>query len=422
MNRKFFLLLYFFLVFLSQATARVQDSTFQRLNSFIQQKNFFKATEMYEAEKAKLSGVQQKLVEVYLDNAFNRFEVSNFKINRLLNTDIKLPDSTRLKLYKTKADNAIKLFEYKTAAQAFSFILHTYPKMLTEEEKKGMENALTIWTTLSDVPKQSVVAEGETMLKMHKDKAGLNNLNISANLDSLYFIFDTGANLSAISESMAQKMNMYIFPASIKVTSITGEKVSAKLAVCTKLKFGNIQIANVVFLVFPDKALFVPSIDYQINGILGYPVIQSLKEVQITQDGYFIVPQKETIVKYKPNMAMNGLMPLLYINGMHFSFDTGAEETLLYAAYYHKYRDVIERDYKPVKVAFAGLGGKKIYDGYIIRLSLSLFNKDVVLENINLLKETIKTDETVYGNIGQDLIKKFNKMTINFQKMVIRFE
>ncbi|RTZ46153.1 hypothetical protein EJ377_17055 [Chryseobacterium arthrosphaerae] len=51
---------------------------------------------------------------------------------------------------------------------------------------------------------------------------------------------------------------------------------------------------------FADQALSFPQISYQINGILGFPVIEALKEVQLTQDDYFIVPEKETKISGRP--------------------------------------------------------------------------------------------------------------------------
>ena len=102
---------------------------------------------------------------------------------------------------------------------------------------------------------------------------------------------------------------MKIIPVDIKVGTITGDKLLAKLAVCSKLTMGNIDLFNVVFLVLPDEALSFPQINYQINGILGFPLIESLKEIRITQDGHFIVPLVAQTTSKSSNMAMNGLTP-----------------------------------------------------------------------------------------------------------------
>jgi hypothetical protein len=78
--------------------------------------------------------------------------------------------------------------------------------------------------------------------------------------------------------------------------------------------------------------------------------------------------------------------------------------------------------YEPTKVKFAGAGGNVEMDGFLINLDLKIFDKKITLKEVQLLKTKVKKDEIVYGNIGQDLIKQFNKMTLNFDQMFIKFD
>lgn len=401
---------------------QTQSTTFNKVYDLIEQKNFFKAKEIYDLKKNDLSSTYQKVVEVFLNNAFNRLEESNNNIAQLIKTKSSLSDSLVLELYKIKEDNSVKLFDYKEAKNTLNTIFANYKYLLSEDEVNDMVNDLNIWIALEHVPKQKVIIKETNRLKMTKDKAGLNNLKISAEKDTANFIFDTGANLSTISETTAKKLNMKIQPVNIDVETITGEKVSAQLAVCPVLKLGHIEIQNAIFLVLEDKELSFPQIDYQIYGILGFPVIEALREIQITQDGYFIVPKEETKIKHQSNMAMKGLTPLIYIDGKHFTFDTGADKTILYHSYYIANHNEIDDNYKPTKVMFAGAGGKKEFDGYIVNLNFNVLDKTITLKDIQLLKEKIKYDETVYGNIGQDLIGQFGKMTLNFNQMFVKFD
>lgn len=57
---------------------------------------------------------------------------------------------------------------------------------------------------------------------MAQDKAGLKNIKVATENDSMDFIFDPGANISTISQSAAAKMGMKIVSANIKVGAITG--------------------------------------------------------------------------------------------------------------------------------------------------------------------------------------------------------
>ena len=401
---------------------QTKNTAFIQIYDLIEQKNFFKAKEIYDLQKKDLSDSHQKFVEAFLDNAFNRLEESNNQINQLIKAESNLPDSLILELYKIKEDNYVKLFDYKEAKNALITILKDYKDLLSENEINGIENSLKIWFALENEPKQKTFIKDAVRLKMEKDKVGLNNLKVSNGKDSLNFIFDTGANLSTVPKSTAQLFGMKIIPVDIEVGTITGEKVPAQIAVCPEFKLDNIEILNSIFLVLDDNALAFPQIDYQIYGVLGFPVIEALREIQITRDGYFTVPKEETKNSFESNMAMDGLTPLIYINQRHFTFDTGADRTIFYHSYYIENQKEIDKNYKPEKISFGGAAGRKEFDGYVISVNINILDKEITLKDIQLLKEKIKNSETVYGNIGQDLIKQFHKMTMNFDRMFIKFD
>lgn len=359
-----------------------QNDAFIRIYDLIEQKNFFKAKEAYNLQKQELSDTHQKFVEVFLDNAFNRLDESNRQIIQLIETESNLPDSLILELYRIQENNCVKLYDYNEAKNALTTILACYANLLSDNEISDIENSLKIWTALENEPKQAVFIKDDIHLKIEKDRVGLNNLMVSNGKDSLNFIFDTGANLSTVSKSTADKFDMKIIPVDIEVGTITGDKVLAQIAVCPELRLDKINILNAIFLVLDDHALSFPQVDYQIYGILGYPVIEALGEIQITRDGYFMVPKEQTANGLESNMAMDGLTPLIYINHKHFTFDTGADRTMFYHSYYIENQDEIDKAYELNKVSFGGAAGIKEFDGYVINANLNILDKEIVLTDI----------------------------------------
>ncbi|MEY8760543.1 aspartyl protease family protein [Chryseobacterium tongliaoense] len=384
-------------------------------------KNFFKAGELFSQNKKNLSEEYQYFFGAVLDNAFNKPESSNQKILKLATLKTALPDSLMFKIYRIKEDNCVKLYDYSGAKNAVENTLKKYGKTLPEDEKKDLQNNLKIWSALENEPKQKVIINADTRLKMVKDAANLKNLQIKSGDDEMNFIFDTGANISTVSRSVAQRLKMKIIPADIDVQAVTGATVKADLALCKKMSLGNIVIENAVFLVFEDAALSFPQIKYQINGILGFPVIEALKEVQITRDDYFFVPRHETKISLPSNLAINGLSPLIYIDGKHFTFDTGATQTILYSTFYTENKAELEKQYQPVSIMMGGAGGTAEHEGFKIDHTFHILGKSISLKGISVLKKSIH-DQTVYGNIGQDVIRQFGKMTLNFDRMFIKFD
>lgn len=403
-------------------SGNAQSSEVIDIYKLIEQKNFFKAREYYKQKSENIPIEHNLFIEATLDNAFNNLEASERKIEKLIKQSNAIPDSLMLQLYRLKEDNAVKQFRYKEAKEVVKAILSQYKSLLNENEISDFENNNKIWAALENELPQNIIIANDNYINIKKDIAGLSNLSVKVANDSLDFVFDTGANISTTIKSVAQQLNMKIIPTDIEVGSITGNKVNAQLAVCKELKINNIVVQNAIFLVFDDKEMAFPQIDYQIYGIIGYPIISAMKEVQITRDGYFIVPQTETQIFEDSNMALNGLTPLIYIDGKHYTFDTGADSTMLYYPYYIENRMEIDKNHQIEHIIFGGAGGHKQFDGFKIDVAFNVLGKEVILNNINLLKEPIDDEQKVYGNIGQDIIQKFDKMTLNFNKMFIKFD
>ncbi|MDM1555967.1 MULTISPECIES: hypothetical protein [Chryseobacterium] len=63
----------------------------------------------------------------------------------------------------------------------------------------------------------------------------------------------------------------------------------------------------------------------------------------------------------------------------------------------------------------------KQHDGCKIEHTFHVLRKQIPFKNINILKTKINK-ETVYGNIGQDVIGQINMMILNFDRMFIKFD
>ncbi|MDR2144855.1 MAG: retropepsin-like domain-containing protein [Tannerella sp.] len=403
---------------------QTRDEVFANIYDLIDHQNFFKAREMYGTAGINLSPVHQKVVEAFLDNAFGRLTESNVKISELIqNRFTLLPDSLQFDLYAIKYDNHKKLLEYREAQQALTVILEKYGNNLSSTEIGDYQNSLNLYAALENQPKQRITIEGDTKLKIKKDKVGLKRLTVSFDGESFDFLFDTGANASVISRSVAEKLNMNILPVTIETAGSWGARTPAQVAICPEFHLGNIKIQNAVFLIIDDSKLSfsIRLFKYSIPGIIGYPVMKALKEVQITRDGYFIIPERESDFE-SSNMAMYGLVPLLSIENNPYIFDTGASKTTFYRPYYLANREEIESKYKLKTFKFFGVGGITEQKGYQINAKIKISDRDIILKKVSVYREEGLFIKGAWGKIGQDLIDRHETMTLNFNRMFIKFD
>jgi hypothetical protein len=262
---------------------------------------------------------------------------------------------------------------------------------------------------------------------MHRDKVGLMNVQTIFEEDSIDLLFDTGANFSVITRSLAEKLQMEIIDAGFYVTAATGNKVSSSIAIAKKFYMENIEIKNAVFLVFNDEDLSFPQVDYYPNGAIGFPIIEAFEEMHIHNDGSIIIPQ-EAHAYSNNNLALESLTPIIAVmyknDTLNFTLDTGGNTSTLYHSFYKKYANEIDSTYSKTNFSSASGGGKKEFEGYILdSLYIGVADQFTSIRSVRLHKDRIfGEEEKAYGNFGQDFIKQFNSMIISFKYASVVFE
>lgn len=419
-------LLFVLFVFLScgiKTDDALSQKHYKQISTYLEEKDFFRARDTFEFYKPQIGKPQKLILEAFIDNAFNKPESSNTKIDEIFGEyGNVVNDTVKQLLLEIQQGNYAHLYEYTKAKETVNKVLENYTSVLSEEEVDDYKNSQVMWTALSGQPKQEVIITQNTTLPIKRDLAQLPNLTVKANDTLIDFIFDTGANISTVTQSTAKKLNMKMLKGTIEVGAITGLTVQSQLAVCPQFMLGGITVKNAVFLVFPDEALAFPSIGYQINGILGYPVIEAMKQITITQNQEFIVPKVPQAYPLH-NLALDFLNPVICIEGEHYTFDSGAVGTSLYTKYFTQHQKDIEDNYQQADLVFGGAGGTLSKKGYYITYKPKIENRELVLDSVQLFTENIGEEPNLYyGNIGQDIIKQFGKMTLNFKYMYIKFD
>src|SRR3990172_5139590 len=288
-----------FIACLTLSTLQSQPTAeFNKLWSLFNQKEYFRLNSAYGKTKNLLSDGENLLISGLLDRAFNRPAESNEKLERLLtNYFTALNDSALMEIYQAQMLNYVSLFDYKNAVSVTSMLLTGFKSMLDSTDTEDFKNAGIIWESGKEIKSQTCVKSGDTELEIKKDLAGLNNIKLKVNDVESEFIFDTGANFCTITESLAKKMKLKLLEGKLKVGTATDIKVDAGLAYAESMEIGNLKYQYVLFLVLPDEALTFAGGFYKIDGIIGFPVIKEMQEINLTPTHLYVpmIPaEKET--------------------------------------------------------------------------------------------------------------------------------
>lgn len=418
-----------FLLFinLTFAYSQTNEAAFNKLTSFYNNKQYFKLKNILKTDGSSLDKIQREYFNSLVLCVFNKPSESNGFINELLKEYPEdLSDSMKVNLLNSKLLNCINLYLYEDAFNVTEELLTRYKTLIDQDGIDELENSALIWKAASGVAPQTVSKTGDTKLDIKRDLAGLANIKVSINNIEEDFIFDTGANFSTVSNSFAKKLGMNFLQGNVEVGTSTDMKVNAELAFVDSLRIGNIIFTNAMFLVLPDKDLTFADGAYVINGIIGFPVIEDMKQITLSEKEIFI-PALSDRSMYN-NLSMNGLIPIIETiidsDTLILSFDTGAKSTMLYSLYFQNNKTDVENNYSLEDIKFGGAGGVTIMKGYNLNgLNFEIASGNVNLDSVSLIREHFTdNDEFVYGNLGNDFIKKFSKMTINFENMYVDFE
>ncbi len=393
--------------------------------------DFFSLRDSFKVHEYHLEQDIRLYFSAFIDNAFNRNELSSRKVDsflRLRKDD--WYDSEIAELLQMQRDNYLKTYHYKEAAMTGRYLLSSYKQAIDPSIAVDLANSNKIWEALSGVPPQSIDAHGDVNLTSTKDKANLWTVKVQAADLNDDFIFDTGANISTVTESSAKRMQLRRLPTSFNVHGFQGTSITTTLGIADSIQLGTMIVRNVVFMIMPDEALTFPQIDYAIKGIIGFPVINAMKEVRIYKKGNIVIPETPQPLPagQTANLALHGLYPLIQLGIDHdlltFHFDTGAKVSDLFDTYFNRYKKYVLRKGKHKVVEFGSAGGSRKMDAFELKdFRIYIGDKRATIPRISVLTHPIKTSsELVYGNIGQDLMEQFDEMVINFESMYVRFE
>ncbi len=268
--------------------------------------------------------------------------------------------------------------------------------------------------------KEMTISYSDKINVINMPKERLMNLfliNIIIDEESIPLVFDTGASITVISESLAKSVETILLSDSITAGNNTGKNETFFRSIIPKLRIGDNTIENLSLVVLSDDKLDFGIDDRGnrliVNGFLGWDVIKNFK--------WTIDPDKKTYTVEKPKFYENkGLlywdnMPIINVkystNQMYFGFDSGNTESM-FSKEFIPFLETQEENTDEI----VGIGGTVKEDVYLVNnIKLNISNKEIRLNNISALKRDLfpTKDFKVMGLLAADILQNY-KCIIDF--------
>jgi predicted aspartyl protease len=277
---------------------------------------------------------------------------------------------------------------------------------------------------LSGAPPQTISWHGPVRLKTSRNLIGTRDAELVVNGVRGAWMLDTGANQSVVSRTFAERLGVTPREGVASVGSgLTGRQSSIRVAVLPTMQVGGAALTNVVLLVIDDENLrFGSGADsYQLNAVLGYPVLKALGVVTFTRDE-FLAGEAAAKNAGGTRMYMRGLVPTIEceVEGrpLLFTFDSGASSTDLSVRYYELFRAQAD-SWKTQNFENAGAGGSIRQTEYMQpRVAMKVGTSTVTLKDVSIspVRRNAAID-LLFGNLAADFVDSFESVSLNFSTM-----
>ena len=248
---------------------------------------------------------------------------------------------------------------------------------------------------------------------------------VSIDGNTATYFFDTGAWVSCMSESEAERLGLIVKQTPGTMGNSSGSSVGFRAAVAKQVAIGNVRFENVSFAVFPDNQEPWSVLAPGRRGIIGVPMLVALGALRWTKNGTFeIGPTSQSLDIRKSNLVFDNdhLAVTAAVEGRNVlaTLDTGAVTTDLYKPFADMFADVLEQRGIKGSTEVRGIGHAESFDSVTVpELKIQLGGFDTVLAPAHVLLKSIGANCCI-GNFGMDLLRQASSFSIDFRAMTLQ--
>lgn len=388
----------------------------------------FRLDELEARLRAMPPGAEHDYFAGMLANRTNHVEESVEQLSKVLPAIREARPDRAKEALETLADDYMKTFRYSDAARTLDDLVAHFSAQYQPKELQSTKDTAEIVKILRETPPQTIEWHGVVTLKTARNPIHSLNADLTVNGVQGPWLLDTGANLSLVTKSFAERLGLQLLPgASRTQAGLTGIENPLRIGLLPTLELGGATLHNVVLMVLDDANLNISmgKGSYQINGIIGYPVFQALGRITFLHDGEFRAGDASEPAGRGARMFMKELTPIVQceVEGkmLPFGFDTGASSTDLLLKYAETFHGET-KSWKRAKSKSAAAGGavkRKVYVQPEVKFGIG--DKVVTLKKVTIYRSSTESNrDELYGNLGQDVVENFASFTLDFSAMTFR--
>ena len=298
--------------------------------------------------------------------------------------------------------------------------------LVLEPDDSDAKSVRPLLAALSSSPDQSIGRRHSSRLSLHREGADF-GVPVFINGTPATYTFDTGANLSLLSESEAKRLGLAVRDVESSMEVMTGARVSLRIAIASEFTVGAFRLKHVAFLVFPDDQPPFNDLPMGERGIIGIPVLLAFQSFSWGSDGSFEISAPRRRLAHS-DLCFDGQIPVADVQfenrSLSFSLDTGAEVTYLYPPFAAAFPDLVKEQGKKESQKVTGVGSStQVESSTLPKLQLGVGGIATILQPARiLLAQTTAGSKLFDGNLGMDLLTQAQRTTLDFRSMTLTLQ
>jgi predicted aspartyl protease len=251
---------------------------------------------------------------------------------------------------------------------------------------------------------------------------------ISINHKPAHYFFDTGAWVSAMTETEARRLGLRIRNGTTSIGDSSGRGVAVRMGVAREVVLGDMRFQNVSFAILPNIEPWASAPPGE-GGILGIPILLAAGRVQWSKNGTVEFGGSSNNSPDPPNLAFEANHLLLQVTVLgkrvFTTFDTGALTTDFNSNFAENFADFVQRTGTKASAEIQGAGGTTSFDAIRLpEVAMTISATTVTLRPATLTLQRLAGlgGDCCVGNAGLDLLNQGQGFTIDFSSMMLTLE
>lgn len=264
-------------------------------------------------------------------------------------------------------------------------------------------------------------ARGTTHVPLIANKLGSRSASVVVNGFTLPWFIDTGAGVSVVSQSVAERLKVRMIKSGNVRVGTTTADVGGRMGLIRQLRIGEATIENLPVLVLPDAQLTIGNLP-TIPAILGLPALVAFHRVSWLDGGRILALGADA-----PRAAANASRFYWHGDGVGVPIstaratrgavlDTGANVSSLRKPGLALLSRTQQRSAVARKQRIGGAGGVVVRQHKeLAKFDFRLAGSPVTLRDLPIAED----DENSAAQIGDDVIAQLGQLTLDFDTMRI---